>query len=273
MWVDGTLYFTEIAGGAVSRWTAAGGVERVADDGRRAERRGRRRRRRAVRDAERRDDAGPRGSRPASNASALDGDVTMVATEVAGLTLDGPNDLAFGPDGRLWFTDPRGTADPADNDRPGRLFALDPSTGDGELVIELGPVFPNGIAFLADGTLVWTESFTPPRDAARRRPPGDRHRATRAARSRRALRRRRRHVVRRHRRTPTASASSPAARSSIATSAATGWPRTAASAAPISTSPSPAEARCGGTRSASRGCRCGPEPADTRNRSERTWVA
>ena len=52
------------------------------------------------------------------------------------------------------------TPDPADNDRPGRLFALDPSTGEGELVAEVGPVFPNGIAFLADGTLVWTESFT-----------------------------------------------------------------------------------------------------------------
>ena len=37
----------------------------------------------------------------------------MVATAVAGLALEGPNDLAFGPDGRLWFTDPRGAADPA----------------------------------------------------------------------------------------------------------------------------------------------------------------
>ena len=33
--------------------------------------------------------------------------------------LDGPNDLAFGPDGRLWFTDPRGDSDPAKNSRPG----------------------------------------------------------------------------------------------------------------------------------------------------------
>lgn len=86
--------------------------------------------------------------------------VEMVATAVAGLALEGPNDLAFGADGRLWFTDPRGAADPARNDRSGRIFALDVGTGDGELVIEIGPVFPNGIAFLADGTLVWTESFT-----------------------------------------------------------------------------------------------------------------
>ena len=41
VWVDGTLYFTEIVGGAISRWTADGGVERVADDRWRAERRGR----------------------------------------------------------------------------------------------------------------------------------------------------------------------------------------------------------------------------------------
>ena len=54
----------------------------------------------------------------------------------------------------------RRSDDPARNDRPGRMFAVDPSTGEGELVVELGPVFPNGIAFLADGTLVWTESFT-----------------------------------------------------------------------------------------------------------------
>ena len=35
-----------------------------------------------------------------------DGAVTEVVTEVAGMRLEGPNDLAFGDDGRLWFTDP-----------------------------------------------------------------------------------------------------------------------------------------------------------------------
>jgi gluconolactonase len=89
-----------------------------------------------------------------------EGAVTMVVTEIAGLTLDGPNDLAFGPDGRLWFTDPRGASDPTVNDKPGRIFALDTVTGEGELIAELGPVFPNGIGFLADGTLIWDESFT-----------------------------------------------------------------------------------------------------------------
>jgi gluconolactonase len=159
VWVDGTtLYFTEIVGGVVSRWTPDG-VERIATT-----------------------DGGPNGAalgpdgalyvtqnggmfRDARTTAGiqrvtLDGRVEMVATSVAGLVLDGPNDLAFGPDRQLYFTDPRGDADPARNDRPGRLFAVDLATGEGELVVELGPVFPNGIAFLADGTLVWTESFT-----------------------------------------------------------------------------------------------------------------
>src|ERR1700750_2397138 len=33
-----------------------------------------------------------------------DGTVELVSSEIAGYTLAGPNDLAFGPDGRLYFT-------------------------------------------------------------------------------------------------------------------------------------------------------------------------
>jgi gluconolactonase len=159
VWLDGAIWCTEITGGHISRWTPDGGLERVADTG-----------------------GGPNGATAASDGTlyvtqnggmgkggrttpgiqrvTTDGAVDIVATEVAGLRLDGPNDLAFGPDGRLWFTDPRGDSDPAKNSQPGRIFALDVVTGEGELVIELGPVFPNGIAFLADGTLVWSESFS-----------------------------------------------------------------------------------------------------------------
>ena len=159
VWADGTLLFTEITGGAVSRWTPGGGVEpyattgggpngaALAADGSLY----------VTQNGGMRD--GPRGT-PGIQRIAPDGDVTTVVTEVAGMRLEGPNDLAVGDDGRLWFTDPRGSDDPAVNDRPGRIFAVDPANGDGDLIIEVGPVFPNGIAFLADGTLVWTESFS-----------------------------------------------------------------------------------------------------------------
>jgi gluconolactonase len=61
--------------------------------------------------------------------------------------LDAPNDLCFGPDGRLYFTDPRGAA--ASGDRmPGRVYAL-AEGGDPELLAE-GPAYTNGIAFGPD---------------------------------------------------------------------------------------------------------------------------
>jgi gluconolactonase len=162
VWQGDHLLCTEVAGGAIARWSPEGGdaVRRVVVTG-----------------------GGPNGATRGPDgalyvtqnggmtsedrvpAGILRVDVEAgtsrsIAGEVAGRRLEGPNDLAFGPDGRLWFTDPRGAADPARNQRPGRIFALDVASGEGELVVELGPVFPNGIGFLADGTLVWTESFT-----------------------------------------------------------------------------------------------------------------
>lgn len=60
--------------------------------------------------------------------------------------LDAPNDLCFGPDGRLYFTDPRG---PVRADiPPGQVYAL-AEGGEPELLLE-GPAFTNGIAFGPD---------------------------------------------------------------------------------------------------------------------------
>lgn len=73
--------------------------------------------------------------------------------------IDGiPNDLVFGPDGRLWVTDPVrefGWNDGA-GAVPGRVHAVDPATGASEVVLEDGPVFPNGLAFTPDGGLLLT---------------------------------------------------------------------------------------------------------------------
>ena len=87
------------------------------------------------------------------------GQVELLASSLAGHTLAGPNDLAFGPDGRLWFTDSGTEGDDRYPVRePGRLYVLDASGG-GEMVLERPQVYPNGIAFDAQGRLYWTESM------------------------------------------------------------------------------------------------------------------
>ena len=86
------------------------------------------------------------------------GRAEIIATELDGKRFNGPNDLVFGPDGRLYFTDP-GTYRPADPE-PSYLFVLD-RDGRGRLLAELEPpTFPNGIAIEADGSVVWAESYT-----------------------------------------------------------------------------------------------------------------
>jgi gluconolactonase len=87
-----------------------------------------------------------------------DGTVELIYSQVDGRTLVGPNDLAFGPDGRLWFTDSGSEFDDRFDFRsPGRLFAVDGAGG--EMIAERPEVYPNGIAFDAEGRLYWTESL------------------------------------------------------------------------------------------------------------------
>ena len=160
VWLDGTIWFTEILGGHVSRWTPDGGVERVADTG-----------------------GGPNGATAAADGS-------LYVTQNGGMGTGGrttPGIQRVTTDGTVDDRRHRGRRRaprraqrprlrarraavvhrPARRLRPGEeLAARDASspstsaTGEGEMVIELGPVFPNGIAFLGDGTLVWSESFS-----------------------------------------------------------------------------------------------------------------
>jgi gluconolactonase len=86
------------------------------------------------------------------------GRAEIIATGLDGLAFHGPNDLVFGPDGRLYITDP-GTYRPGDPE-PSRLFVME-ADGGGRLLAELDPpTFPNGIAVEADGNVVWAESYT-----------------------------------------------------------------------------------------------------------------
>jgi gluconolactonase len=86
------------------------------------------------------------------------GKAKIITTEIEGHRLNGPNDLVFGPDGRLYFTDP-GSYRPEDPE-PSYLFVLE-TDGTGHLLAELDPpTFPNGIAIEVDGSVVWAESYT-----------------------------------------------------------------------------------------------------------------
>jgi gluconolactonase len=86
------------------------------------------------------------------------GPAEIIATEIEGIGLRGPNDLVFGPDGSLYFTDP-GIYNVAHPD-PSYIFALGPD-GSGSVVVEFPtPTFPNGLAFDQNGDLVWVESYT-----------------------------------------------------------------------------------------------------------------
>jgi len=97
-----------------------------------------------------------RMSVPSIQKASPSGRVEILVTEVDGIPLQAPNDLSFGPDGRLYFTDP---ADYLPDDRkPGRVFVLDPD-GTGECLAELPAAYPNGIVAEPDGSVVWVESY------------------------------------------------------------------------------------------------------------------
>jgi gluconolactonase len=86
------------------------------------------------------------------------GAVEQLGVAGTGYVPGAPNDLAFGPDGRLYFTDPGGPYDRAANRAPGKVCAL---SGEGcETLLDLGDVYVNGIAFDEKHRLLWSESYT-----------------------------------------------------------------------------------------------------------------
>ncbi|MCU1578075.1 MAG: hypothetical protein JWP19_279 [Rhodoglobus sp.] len=80
----------------------------------------------------------------------VDGEVVASGSQL----VNAPNDCAFGPDGRLWFTDPYGRLQPAVDEPRGRVLALDIATGEYEVIAE-GLKHPNGLCFDAAGDVLY----------------------------------------------------------------------------------------------------------------------
>jgi gluconolactonase len=105
---------------------------------------------------------------PSIQRATPDGTVEVIATEADGVKFNAPNDLTFGPNGQLYFTD-SGDWDPVNKPHPGYICVIDPD-GSCHVLEELERVYPNGIVAEPDGAIVWGESYT--RRIVRRSPDG-----------------------------------------------------------------------------------------------------
>jgi gluconolactonase len=145
---EGTLYCVDVYGGGIWRMLPGGALREWVNTG-----------------------GGPNGSRFGPNGDLFIGDCvrkailrcstataqeTVYAAHCDGRPFRGPNDLCFGPDGTLNFTDPAGFALA---ERIGAVYAVAPDGRVAPLATDLA--FPNGLMVTPDGaTLVVAETFT-----------------------------------------------------------------------------------------------------------------
>src|SRR6476646_7342836 len=108
---------------------------------------------------------------PSIQKTSPSGKVEILVTEADGVKFDGPNDLTFGPDGRLYFTD-SGDCDPATKPHKGRIIVIE-KNGTARILEELDHTYPNGIVAEPAGSIVWVESYT--LRMIRRRPNGSKN--------------------------------------------------------------------------------------------------
>jgi len=96
--------------------------------------------------------------RPAAIQRLEGGTATDLVTKAGDVELRACNDLCFGPDGRLYFTDPANSPMPP-LEHPCHVCRVDLETGRAE-VLHTGLQYPNGIGFHPDGDrLIVAETF------------------------------------------------------------------------------------------------------------------
>jgi gluconolactonase len=88
----------------------------------------------------------------------------LIAERYQGKRLNSPNDIAIGPDGAIWFTDPPYGLEgidqsPAKEQPANRVYRLSPS---GDLTAKVSDLrYPNGIAFSPDGHTLYVSNSDP----------------------------------------------------------------------------------------------------------------
>ncbi len=138
---DGTLYCVDLDGGSIWRMPRGGALQVwVSTDGRPNGSR-----------------FGPggdlfvadRGRRQILRLSTSTGEIAIFAYQHEDQAFNGPNDLCFGPDGSLYFTDPEGSSI---DHRVGAVYAVTP---DGSVtLVAAGLAYPNGVAVTPDGSVL-----------------------------------------------------------------------------------------------------------------------
>jgi gluconolactonase len=89
----------------------------------------------------------------------LDGSITVIANSFQGRPLNIPNDVIVKSDGAIYFTDPRGNAVPDQWDLTySGVYRVSPDRGTISLLSD-DFVFPNGLAFSPDESVLYIDDF------------------------------------------------------------------------------------------------------------------